>query len=205
MDYFEDLSESARQYFRFLHVSTDEVYGSLGEDGFFTEETPCSPRSPYAASKAASDHLVAAFFYTYGLPAITVNSSNNYGPYQFPEKLIPLVILNAIEHKQLPVYGQGMNIRDWIYVEDHVNALEMLLMSGLTGQTYNIGGRSERKNIDVVREICRLLAAKNVASPSGGFERLIVFVNDRPGHDLRYAVDCSKIERELGWRPLAIV
>jgi dTDP-glucose 4,6-dehydratase len=201
MDYFDDLSESARWNFRFLHVSTDEVYGSLGADGFFTEETPSNPRSPYAASKAASDHLVSAFFHTYGLPVIISNCGNNYGPYQFPEKLIPLVILNAIEHKQLPVYGQGTNVRDWLYVEDHVRALEMLLVSGVAGQCYNIGGRSERKNIDVVREICRLLTEKNVISPPEGFEHLIAFVSDRPGHDLRYAIDCSKIERQLGWQP----
>jgi dTDP-glucose 4,6-dehydratase len=201
MDYFDDLSESARRSFRFLHVSTDEVYGSLGADGFFTEETPAKPHSPYAASKAASDHLVSAFFYTYGLPAIIVNCSNNYGPYQFPEKLIPLIIVNALEHKPLPVYGQGANVRDWLYVEDHVKALETLLRAGAVGETYNVGGRSERTNIDVVREICHLLTAKNAVGPPGGFEGLIVLVNDRPGHDLRYAIDCSKIERQFDWRP----
>jgi len=201
LDYFDDLPQSARQNFRFLHVSTDEIYGSLPDKGFFTEQTPADPRSPYAASKAASDHLVSACFHTYGLPAVISNCSNNYGPCQFPEKLIPLVVLNAIEHKPLPVYGQGVNIRDWLYVEDHVSALEMLLLSGVAGECYNIGGRCERRNIDVVREICRLLATKNVTAPPGGFERLISFVNDRPGHDLRYAIDCGKIERQLGWRP----
>lgn len=201
MDYFDDLPGAARHNFRFIQISTDEVYGSLGEDGLFTEETPAKPSSPYAASKAASDHLVSACFHTYGLPAIISNCSNNYGPYQFPEKLIPLVILNAIEHKPLPVYGEGINVRDWLYVEDHVRALELLLSSGVAGQCYNIGGRSERRNIDVVRDICRLLTTKNVVHPPGGFERLITFVNDRPGHDLRYAVDCSKIEQQLGWRP----
>jgi len=201
MDYFDDLPDSAQKAFRFIQVSTDEVYGSLGEDGFFTEETPANPRSPYAASKASADHLVSACFHTYGLPVIISNCGNNYGPYQFPEKLIPLVILNAIEHKPLPVYGRGRNVRDWLYVEDHVRALEALLESGVVGESYNIGGRSERRNIDVVREICRILTARKVAGPAGGFERLITFVPDRPGHDLRYAIDCSKIERQLGWRP----
>ena len=201
MDYFDDLTASAQENFRFIHVSTDEVYGSLGESGHFTEGTPARPRSPYAASKASSDHLVSACFHTYGLPAIISNCGNNYGPYQFPEKLIPLTIISAIEHKPLPVYGKGLNIRDWLYVEDHVRALETLLESGVVGESYNIGGRSERRNIDIVREICRALTAKEVAAPAGGFERLIAFVPDRPGHDLRYAIDCSKIERQLGWRP----
>ena len=200
-DYFDDLPGSMRSNFRFLHVSTDEVYGSLGEGGYFTENTPCRPRSPYAASKAASDHLVSAFCHTYGLPVIVVNCSNNYGPYQFPEKLIPLTILNAIEHVELPVYGRGLNVRDWLHVEDHVAALELVLRSGVIGETYNVGGRSERRNIEVVRLICSLLTSKRAIAPAGGIERLITFVSDRPGHDARYAIDCGKIERQLGWRP----
>lgn len=204
MDYFDDLPASAQEDFRFIQVSTDEVYGSLGENGFFTETTPAKPRSPYAASKASSDHLASACFHTYGLPVIISNCGNNYGPYQFPEKLIPLIVISALEHKPLPVYGQGLNVRDWLYVEDHVRALETVLESGVVGESYNIGGRSERRNIDVVREICRILTAKKVAGPAGGFERLIAFVPDRPGHDHRYAIDCSKIERQLGWRPLLI-
>lgn len=200
-DYFDDLPASMRSRFRFLHVSTDEVYGTLGDDGYFTEDTAYRPRSPYASSKAASDHLVSAFFHTYGLPVVIVNCSNNYGPYQFPEKLIPLTILNAIEHVDLPVYGRGLNVRDWVHIEDHVAALELVLRNGVIGESYNVGGRSERRNIDVVQQICSLLASKHAIAPSGGFERLITFVSDRPGHDARYAMDCRKIERELGWRP----
>ena len=198
--YLDCLRPEERQRFRFIHVSTDEVYGSLGPTGRFEETTAYDPHSPYAASKAASDHLVSAFFHTYGLPAIITNCSNNYGPYQFPEKLIPLMILNAIEHKPLPVYGQGLNVRDWLFVNDHARALLLVLEHGRTGEKYNIGGASERRNIDVVRTICRLLEAKGIPAPAKGFESLITFVADRPGHDLRYAINSDKIERELGWQ-----
>jgi dTDP-glucose 4,6-dehydratase len=200
LDYYEELSGEAASRFRFLNVSTDEVYGSLGAEGAFCEDTAYDPRSPYSASKAASDHLVSAYFHTYGLPVLITNCSNNYGPYQFPEKLIPLVILNALEHKPLPVYGQGLNIRDWLYVEDHARAIWLVAQHGKQGQTYNIGGRSEARNIDVVHAICRLMAKKQVPTPTGGFESLITLVADRPGHDYRYAIDCSKLENELGWR-----
>lgn len=186
---------------RFLHVSTDEVYGSLGtEDPAFTEATPYAPNSPYAASKAASDHLVRTYHHTYGLPTLTTNCSNNYGPRQFPEKLIPLTIANALAGKPLPVYGDGRNVRDWLYVEDHCEAVRLVLERGRTGETYNIGGGCEKQNIDVVRTICALL---DEASPrSGGkYAELISFVKDRPGHDWRYAMDASKIQRELGWHP----
>jgi dTDP-glucose 4,6-dehydratase len=183
--------------FRFLHVSTDEVYGALGETGAFTEETPYDPRSPYAASKAAADHLVCAWHETYGLPTIITNCSNNYGPWHFPEKLIPLVILNALEGRPLPVYGDGGHVRDWLFVEDHVDALILALQRGRPGETYNIGGRSERTNLEVVRAICGILdGLKPAARPRS---ELIEFVPDRPGHDRRYAIDCSKIEGELGW------
>ena len=184
--------------FRFVHVSTDEVYGSLGADGLFTETTPYDPSSPYSATKAASDHLAMAWERTYRLPVIVSNCSNNYGPYHFPEKLIPLIILNALEGKRLPVYGDGANIRDWLYVEDHARALALILAKGVPGQTYNIGGRNERRNIDVVRRICALMDEMN---PAGApHERLITFVTDRPGHDQRYAIDATKLETELGWR-----
>jgi dTDP-glucose 4,6-dehydratase len=186
---------------RFLHVSTDEVYGSLGtEDPAFTEATPYAPNSPYAASKAASDHLVRAYHHTYGLPSLTTNCSNNYGPRQFPEKLIPLTIANALAGKPLPVYGDGRNVRDWLYVEDHCEAVRLVLERGRAGETYNIGGGCEKRNIDVVRTICALL---DEASPRDGgkYAELISFVKDRPGHDWRYAMDASKIRRELGWRP----
>jgi dTDP-glucose 4,6-dehydratase len=186
---------------RFLHVSTDEVYGSLGtEDPAFTEATPYAPNSPYAASKAASDHLVRAYHHTYGLPTVTTNCSNNYGPRQFPEKLIPLTIANALAGKPLPVYGDGRNVRDWLYVEDHCEAVRLVLERGRVGETYNIGGGCEKQNIDVVRTICALL---DEASPRKGvtYADLISFVKDRPGHDWRYAMDASKIRRELGWRP----
>lgn len=193
---------------RFLHVSTDEVYGSLGPTGYFTEETPYSPNSPYSASKAASDHLVRAYFHTYGLPVVTTNCSNNYGPYQFPEKLIPLVIINALTGKPLPVYGDGQNVRDWLHVEDHCRAIDAALEKGRPGQTYNIGGRSERKNIDIVRLICSIIDEK-VSSDrglageyplKGSRADLIKFVTDRPGHDRRYAIDCKKIESATGWK-----
>jgi dTDP-glucose 4,6-dehydratase len=203
------LLEAARAYlagpgrrvadsFRMIHVSTDEVYGSLGDEDLFTEETPYDPSSPYSASKAASDHLAKAWRRTYGLPVIVSNCSNNYGPYHFPEKLIPLTILAALEGKPLPVYGAGANIRDWLYVEDHARALALILEKGRPGETYNIGGRNERKNLEVVQRVC---AAMDRLNPGGGpHDRLISFVPDRPGHDHRYAVDATKVERELGWR-----
>ena len=186
--------------FRFLHVSTDEVYGSLGpQDRAFTEETPYAPNSPYAASKAASDHLVRAYHHTYGLPTVTTNCSNNYGPRQFPEKLIPLVISNALAGKRLPVYGDGRNVRDWLYVADHCDAVRLVLAKGRVGETYNIGGECERANIDLVRALCALL--DRLRPRTGSYAELIEFVKDRPGHDRRYAMDIGKIRRELGWRP----
>lgn len=199
-DYWQTLPLGQRDSFRFHHISTDEVYGSLGAEGLFTEETPYDPRSPYSASKASSDHLVRAWFHTFGLPTLVTNCSNNYGPYHFPEKLIPLTILNALEGKSLPVYGKGENIRDWLYVEDHARALTTVVTKGEPGRTYNIGGRNERKNIDVVTEICSLL---DEAVPRDGGQKysdLITYVTDRPGHDLRYAIDATRIESELGWR-----
>ena len=199
--YWSGLDGAAQRLFRFHHVSTDEVYGSLGATGYFTEETPYDPRSPYSASKAASDHLARAWHHTYGMPTIVTNCSNNYGPYHFPEKLIPLVILNAKAGKPLPVYGKGDNIRDWLYVDDHARALRLVLEKGKPGETYNIGGHNERTNLDVVRGICRLLDELLPDSPQVPHERLITFVADRPGHDQRYAIDAGKIERELGWTP----
>ncbi|WP_209425594.1 dTDP-glucose 4,6-dehydratase [Pararhodobacter sp. SW119] len=185
--------------FRFHHISTDEVFGSLGEDGQFTEETPYDPRSPYSASKAASDHLVRAWHHTYGLPVVLSNCSNNYGPYHFPEKLIPVVILNALHGRPIPVYGQGQNVRDWLYVEDHADALLTVLARGEPGRSYNIGGENEATNIDLVQRICALLDTRK---PAGApHNRLIRFVEDRPGHDLRYAIDAARIRAELGWRP----
>jgi dTDP-glucose 4,6-dehydratase len=198
--YWNGLGEAARQVFRFLHISTDEVFGSLGPSGFFTETTPYAPRSPYSASKAGSDHLVAAWHETYGLPTLVTNCSNNYGPYHFPEKLIPLVILNALEGKNLPVYGQGENIRDWLFVEDHVTALLAVLRGGRPGQTYNVGGRAERRNIEVVQDICDSLDRLR-PDAAGPRRRLIHFVADRPGHDQRYAIDASKLQAELDWQP----
>jgi dTDP-glucose 4,6-dehydratase len=197
--YWSRLPADLSERFRFLHISTDEVYGSLGPTGYFTEQTSYDPRSPYSASKAASDHLVRAWHETYGLPTIISNCSNNYGPYHFPEKLIPLTILNALEGKPLPVYGDGQNIRDWLYVEDHVSALTLALLRGRPGQSYNVGGRSERTNLQVVHAICDLL---DELSPTSYSRReLIRFVADRPGHDRRYAIDPSKIQSELGWKP----
>ena len=187
--------------FRFHHISTDEVYGSLGDEGLFTEQTPYDPSSPYSASKAASDHLVRAWNRTYGLPMVLTNCSNNYGPYQYPEKLIPLTITSALAGKSLPVYGKGENIRDWLYVDDHARALVVVLERGHVGETYNIGGNSERKNIDVVRTICGLMDELNPDSVHRPHEKLITFVKDRPGHDHRYAIDASKIRRDLGWSP----
>ena len=195
------LSLADREDFRFLHVSTDEVYGSLGPaDPAFTEKTPFSPNSPYAASKAASDHLVRAYHHTFGLPTLTTNCSNNYGPYHFPEKLIPLVILNALENKPLPVYGDGKNVRDWLYVGDHCAGIRAVLERGRLGETYNIGGRNEMQNIAVVQAICKTLDELRPRR-AGSYAEQISFVKDRPGHDRRYAIDCRKIEAELGWRP----
>ena len=186
----------------FHHVSTDEVFGTLGAHGFFTEETPYRPNSPYSASKAASDHLVRAYHETYGLPVTISNCSNNYGPYQFPEKLIPLMILNALEGRPLPVYGDGKNVRDWLFVRDHCRAVWMIMQRGRKGQTYNIGGRNEMQNLDVVHLICDLIDGMAGPLKEGGLRRkLVTFVKDRPGHDRRYAIDCAKIEHELGWRP----
>jgi dTDP-glucose 4,6-dehydratase len=188
--------------FRFLHVSTDEVYGSLAPDEpAFSERSAYAPNSPYSASKAASDHLVRAYHHTYALPTLTTNCSNNYGPYQFPEKLIPLMIHNALAGKPLPVYGDGLNVRDWLYVEDHCQAIRQVLERGLPGETYNIGGRSEQRNIDVVNTVCALLDALHPGSPVTPHSNLITYVKDRPGHDRRYAIDCTKIEREFGWQP----
>ncbi|TCV95773.1 dTDP-glucose 4,6-dehydratase [Luteibacter rhizovicinus] len=197
-DYWRNLPDIESGAFRFLHVSTDEVYGSLGE-GRFTESTPYAPNSPYSASKAASDHLVRAFHHTYGLPTLTTNCSNNYGPYQFPEKLIPLVIQKALAHEEIPVYGDGLNVRDWLFVEDHCDAITAVLTKGRPGETYNVGGDSERTNLDVVHSICALLDQRVPASAPR--ETLIRFVRDRPGHDRRYAIDPSKIHSELGWTP----
>ncbi len=187
--------------FRFLHVSTDEVYGSLGPLGRFTEQSPYAPNSPYSASKAASDHLVRAFHHTYGLPTLTTNCSNNYGPYQFPEKLIPLVIQKALAGEPLPVYGDGRNVRDWLYVGDHCSAIRRVLDIGRVGEVYNVGGDAERENITVVKTICALLDQRRPLADGGRRESLIAYVKDRPGHDRRYAIDAGKIKRELGWRP----
>ena len=199
--HWRSLDEEARARFRFQHISTDEVFGSLGATGQFTETTPYQPNSPYSASKAASDHLVRAWHHTYGLPTLATNCSNNYGPYHFPEKLIPLVILRALAGESLPVYGKGENVRDWLHVEDHAEALTLVLRRGRPGETYNVGGDSERKNIDVVRAICALLDEMLPGSTNRPHEKLIRFVTDRPGHDARYAIDASKIKAELGWRP----
>jgi dTDP-glucose 4,6-dehydratase len=199
--YWRKLDTEARTRFRFQHISTDEVFGSLGATGKFSETTPYAPNSPYAASKAASDHLVRAWHHTHGLPTLATNCSNNYGPYHFPEKLIPLTIIRALRGQSLPVYGKGENVRDWLHVEDHAEALTLVLRKGRPGETYNVGGDSERKNIDVVRTICRLLDEMVPDSPHRPHERLIEFVTDRPGHDARYAIDAAKITTELGWRP----
>jgi len=199
--YLETLDEAGRKTFRFHHVSTDEVYGTLGEKGLFTEETAYRPNSPYSASKASSDHLVRAWGETFGLPVLVTNCSNNYGPYQFPEKLIPVLILKALKGEQLPIYGKGENVRDWLYVEDHAAALRLVLERGRLGETYNLGGSAERRNIDVARAVCAIMDELLPDSPHRPHENLITFVADRPGHDLRYAIDSSKIERELGWRP----
>jgi dTDP-glucose 4,6-dehydratase len=196
--YWAGLEPTKRAAFRFLHVSTDEVYGSLGDVGLFEETTPYDPSSPYSASKAASDHLAKAWHRTYGLPIVVSNCSNNYGPFHFPEKLIPLTILNALAGQRLPVYGKGENVRDWLYVEDHARALDLIAERGRVGETYNVGGRNERRNIDVVRRICRAL--DRLSPGNQPREELIEFVTDRPGHDARYAIDATKLETELGWR-----
>jgi dTDP-glucose 4,6-dehydratase len=201
LDYWRGLDDAAKSAFRFHHISTDEVFGSLGPEGRFHEETPYAPNSPYSASKAGSDHLVRAWRHTFGLPTLLTNCSNNYGPYHFPEKLIPLMIINALEGKPLPVYGNGQNIRDWLYVEDHAEALLEVVSAGRVGESYNIGGASERRNLDVVHAICDLVDEFAPALPKGSRRGLITYVRDRPGHDLRYAIDASKVERELGWRP----
>ncbi|MDG0806703.1 dTDP-glucose 4,6-dehydratase [Pectobacterium brasiliense] len=202
--YWQNLADADKRAFRFHHISTDEVFGDLhGTDGLFTETTPYAPSSPYSASKASSDHLVRAWLRTYGFPTVITNCSNNYGPYHFPEKLIPLVILNAVAGKPLPVYGDGAQIRDWLFVEDHARALYKVVTEGEIGETYNIGGHNERKNIEVVQTICALLEELAPNKPAGvvHYRDLITYVKDRPGHDMRYAIDAGKIERELGWRP----
>ncbi len=207
-NYWENLEQKSKSTFRFHHISTDEVFGSLGENDLFVETTPYQPNSPYSSSKASSDHLVRAWHKTYGLPTIQTNCSNNYGPYHFPEKLVPLIILNALDGKPLPVYGDGSQIRDWLYVEDHARALLKVVLEGRIGETYNIGGHNEKKNIEVVKTICDLLdELKPVNAPNitklniSKYSELITYVTDRPGHDTRYAIDASKIQRELGWKP----
>ena len=200
-DHWKSLQEQDKENFRFLHVSTDEVYGSLGDTGQFTETTAYAPNSPYSASKAASDHLVRAFHHTYGLPVLTTNCSNNYGPYQFPEKLIPLVIARALAGEPLPVYGDGRNVRDWLYVSDHCAAIRAVLERGRVGETYNVGGDAERENIDVVRTICTLLDERRPRDDGQPRSDQITYVADRPGHDRRYAIDASKLKRELRWAP----
>ena len=197
-DYYKELDAASKETFRFVHVSTDEVYGSLGAEGYFTETTPYAPNSIYSASKAGSDHMVRAYFETHGLPTVTTNCSNNYGPYQFPEKLIPLMIISALDKRPLPIYGKGENVRDWLHVNDHASALLNVLDSGRPGDSYLVGGDAERSNIDVVKTICALLDEKIGGGPHA---ELITFVTDRPGHDHRYAIDASKIRDELGWRP----
>ncbi len=199
--YWRSLDSGAQDRFRFQHISTDEVFGSLGPTGLFSEETAYRPNSPYSASKAASDHLVRAWHHTYGMPTLATNCSNNYGPYHFPEKLIPLIIIRALRGEALPVYGKGENVRDWLHVEDHAEALLAVLERGRVGETYNVGGHGERRNIDVVRTICGLLDEMAPDAAGRAHERLIQHVADRPGHDQRYAIDPSKIEREIGWRP----
>ena len=201
-NYWQNLTEDKKSRFKFHHISTDEVYGDLeGTDDLFTEETSYSPSSPYSASKASSDHLVRAWYRTYGLPVVVTNCSNNYGPYHFPEKLIPLVILNALDGKPLPVYGDGKQIRDWLYVEDHARALYLVATTGKVGETYNIGGHNEKQNIDVVKTICKILDNIKPRTDGQSYTQQITFVKDRPGHDLRYAIDASKIQQELNWQP----
>ena len=199
--YWSGLNNDDKSRFRFLHISTDEVYGSLDDTGCFTEGTPYAPNSPYSASKASSDHLVRAYYHTYGLPVLMTNCSNNYGPYQFPEKLISLMILNALEGKKLPVYGTGQNIRDWLYVEDHCRAILTVLAKGVPGEKYNIGGHNEKTNLSIVHTLCDILDVKRPRADGKSYREQITFVKDRPGHDIRYAIDASKIQRELGWVP----
>ncbi|WP_456415776.1 dTDP-glucose 4,6-dehydratase [Thiolapillus sp.] len=201
--YWNDLGDGEKPHFRFHHISTDEVYGSLGAEGLFTEESPYQPNSPYSASKASSDHMVRAWHETYGLPVLITNCSNNYGPYQFPEKLVPLIILNALAGKPLPIYGKGDQIRDWLYVDDHARALLRVLEKGRVGETYNIGGHNEKTNLEVVKTLCAILDEKRPEHPGdiSRYEELITHVADRPGHDQRYAIDADKIEQELGWAP----
>lgn len=199
--YWQDLASDTRDAFRFHHISTDEVYGSLGEDGLFSEDTPYDPRSPYSASKAGSDHLVSAWGHTYGLPVLITNCSNNYGPYHFPEKLIPLMIAKALDGEPLPVYGKGDQVRDWLYVEDHVRALQAVFERGVTGRTYNVGGFNEKQNIEVVHTICTILDRLHPRTDGKPYAEQIASVADRPGHDKRYAIDASRIESELGWQP----
>jgi dTDP-glucose 4,6-dehydratase len=199
--YWETLPEEEKKQFRFLHISTDEVYGSLGATGLFTESTPYDPRSPYSASKAASDHFVQAWWHTYGFPVLMTNCSNNYGPYHFPEKLIPLVILNAQEEKPLPIYGKGDNVRDWLYVDDHAKALHRVLTTGTPGESYNVGGNNELTNLKVVETICDVLDELKPRESGNSYRELITFVKDRPGHDQRYAIDSSKLQTSLGWSP----
>jgi dTDP-glucose 4,6-dehydratase len=199
--YWRSLPRASQDTFRFLHVSTDEVFGSLGNEGFFTESTAYDPRSPYSASKAASDHLVRAWFHTYGLPTLVTNCSNNYGPYQFPEKFIPVVLLKCLRQEPIPVYGKGENIRDWLYVHDHCTALEIVLQRGRVGETYAIGGNNEMRNIDLATKLCRIMDHLHPPTTVKRHEDLLTFVTDRPGHDLRYAIDATKLREELGWQP----
>jgi dTDP-glucose 4,6-dehydratase len=201
LGYWRGLGDVEKAAFRFHHISTDEVFGSLGEEGFFTETTAYDPRSPYSASKAGSDHLVRAWGHTYGLPVLVTNCSNNYGPYHFPEKLIPLIIIRALNGEPLPVYGDGSNVRDWLFVDDHARALQAVFERGVAGQTYNVGGNAERRNIDVVRTICSILDRLSPRSDGRPYAEQITFVTDRPGHDQRYAIDASKIRDDLGWTP----
>lgn len=201
LEYYKQLDEAQKQHFRFHHISTDEVFGSLGKTGLFTETTAYDPRSPYSASKASSDHLVSAWFHTFGLPVVMTNCSNNYGPYHFPEKLIPLVILNALDEQSLPIYGKGDQIRDWLYVEDHAKALVVALEEGKLGESYNIGGRNEKTNLEVVTTICEILDELKPRENNESYKELISFVTDRPGHDMRYAIDNTKIQTQLGWKP----
>ena len=201
LDYYIQLNELFRSKFKFHHISTDEVFGSLGEDGYFSESTAYDPSSPYSASKASSDHLVRAWYRTFGLPVTISNCSNNYGPYQFPEKLIPLMILNCLAEKPLPIYGTGENVRDWLYVQDHCDAINMVLQKGIIGETYNVGGNNEIPNIQIVRDICTILDEVKPAESGNSYHQLITFVKDRPGHDFRYAIDLTKIKQDLGWQP----
>ena len=201
LSYYNNIDAEKKNNFRLLHVSTDEVYGSLGKAGFFTELTPYNPSSPYSASKASSDHLVRAWCHTYNLPIIITNCSNNYGPFQFPEKLIPLMIINCLKHNKLPIYGKGDNVRDWLYVEDHCEALYKVLINGECGETYNIGGNQEKTNLEIVNTICKILDQKLPSSNLSSYSNLIIYVKDRPGHDFRYAIDATKIKKKLNWKP----